>query len=66
MYPWPIYRTFAPPDLWGRSRESGKSRADIFADNDGLMMMVKSRNERIAGWMAVKEYLKPVMNEMGE
>ena len=62
--PWPIYCTFAPPDLWGRSQESGKSRADIFADNG--LMMVKSRNERVAGWMAVKEYLKPVMNEMGE
>ena len=62
--PWTIYCTFAPPDLWGRSQESGKSRADIFADNG--LMMVKSRNERVAGWMAVKEYLKPVMNEMGE
>lgn len=62
--PWDIYCTFAPPDLWGRSQESGKSRADIFADNS--LMMVKSRNERVAGWMAVKEYLKPVMNEMGE
>ena len=62
--PWPIYCTFAPSDLWGRSQESGKSRADIFADNG--LMMVKSRNERVAGWMAVKEYLKPVMNEMGE
>jgi len=62
--PWDIYCTFAPPDLWGRSQESGKSRADIFADNG--LMMIKSRNDRVAGWMAVKEYLKPVMNEMGE
>ena len=62
--PWDIYCTFAPPDLWGRSQESGKSRADIFADNG--LMMIKSRNDRVAGWLSVKEYLKPVMNEMGE
>lgn len=62
--PWEIYCTFAPPDLWGRSQESGKNRADIFSDNG--LMMVKSRNDRVAGWMAIKEYLKPIKNEMGE
>lgn len=48
----------APPDLWGRSQESGKSRADIFADN-GLFLTMTS-NDRTAGWMAVKELLKPI------
>lgn len=61
--PWDIYCTFAPPDLWSRSQESGKSRADIFNDNG--LMMVKAKNDRVAGWLSIKEYLKLNRSEDG-
>ena len=49
--------TYAPPDLWSRSQESGKCRADLF-HNAGLSL-IKSTNDRVAGWMCIKEMLKP-------
>lgn len=51
-----IYMHLAPPDLWNRNRETGKSTADIFADNG--IDLYKTNNDRIAGWYAVKEALK--------
>lgn len=51
-----IYQVLAPPDLWNRSQETGKSKALIFAES-GLTLS-KSNNDREAGWLAVKELLK--------
>lgn len=51
-----IYMTLAPPDLWNRSQETGKSKALLF-DEAGLNL-AKSNNDREAGWLAVKELLK--------
>jgi phage terminase large subunit len=51
-----IYAVLAPPDLWNRSQETGKSKALIF-DESGLTL-TKSNNDREAGWLAVKELLK--------
>lgn len=53
--------TYAPPDLWGRSQESGKSRAELF-QKAGLMLH-KSKNDRVAGWMCIKEMLKKNAND---
>lgn len=55
-----IYLTLAPPDLWGRSQETGRSRADIF--REAGLDLVKSRNDREAGWLAIKELLKKDAN----
>jgi hypothetical protein len=55
-----IYLTLAPPDLWGRSQESGKSRADLFYEAG--LSLTKSRNDREAGWLAIKELLKQDAN----
>jgi phage terminase large subunit len=57
-----IYDTLAPPDLWGRSQETGKSRAILF-DEAGLRLN-KSNNDRLAGWMAIHELLR--VNKDGE
>ena len=54
----------APPDLWNRSQESGKSRALLF-DEHGLEL-VKSNNDRQAGWLALKELLKERTAPNGE
>ncbi|MBQ8697250.1 MAG: phage terminase large subunit [Clostridia bacterium] len=54
--PEPVYETFAPPDLWGRQRETGKSIVEIF-DECGVPT-VRAENGRIAGWLCVKEWLR--------
>ncbi len=51
-----ILYTVAPDDLWARSQESAKSKADLFREA-GLNLLKGSRN-REAGWLAVKELLK--------
>lgn len=52
-----IYATLAPPDLFGRVQESGRSRAAIFSEHG--VPFVRSSNDRLAGWMALKELLSP-------
>ena len=51
-----VWCTLAPPDLWNRSQETGKSKAVLF-DEAGLRLE-KSNNDREAGWLAIKELLK--------
>ena len=51
-----IYLTLAPPDMWSRSQETGRSKAAIF--NEYGVTVTKSNNNREAGWLAVKELLK--------
>ena len=51
-----IYAVLAPPDLWNRSQETGKSKALIFGEAG--LELTKSNNDREAGWLAVKELLK--------
>lgn len=53
----------APPDLWNSRQETGKSMAQIFAENG--IVLTKTSNDRIDGWMAVKEWLKPVQDVDG-
>lgn len=51
-----VYATLAPPDLWNRSQETGKSKALIFAEHG--VRFTKTANDRETGWLAVKELLK--------
>ncbi|MBS5671978.1 MAG: phage terminase large subunit [Oscillospiraceae bacterium] len=51
-----IVCTMAPPDLWSRVKESGKTMATLFAEA-GLGLL-RTGNNRQAGWMAVKELLR--------
>ena len=51
-----IHATLAPPDLFGRVQESGRSRAEIFREHG--VPFVKSSNDRLAGWLALKELLR--------
>ena len=48
--------TIAPPDLWARSRENGKSNATTFMENG--LVLYKADNNRKQGWYALKELLK--------
>ena len=51
-----IEMTLAPPDIWGRSQESGRSRADLFRENG--VPLVRSDSRRESGWLNVKELLR--------
>lgn len=53
----------APPDLFGRRQESGRSAVDIW-QGQGLYFE-QSSNRRVAGWYAVKELLRPVSDGQG-
>lgn len=47
---------YAPPDLWNRRQDTGKSAAEVFGEND--LFLVKSNNDRVQGWYNVKEWLQ--------
>lgn len=47
--------TYAPPDMWFRNQDSGKTKADLFAENG--MPIIKSVNDRVTGWANVREWL---------
>lgn len=51
-----IFETFAPPDMWNRRQDSGRSAADIFADCG--VICSKARNDRVNGWHDLHEWLK--------
>jgi phage terminase large subunit len=60
----PINGIFAPPDLWNRRQDTGKSVAQIF--NSCSLPLIKSNNNRVSGWLAVKEFLHPYKDEWGK
>ncbi len=55
-----IYATFAPPDMWSRSQETGRDKAQIFYESG--LTLTKASNDREAGWLAIKELLKTDAN----
>ena len=60
-----VHLYLAPPDLWQRKPETGRSVADIFREAAGINLTQVS-NDRIAGWMAIHERLKVVPDEQGQ
>ena len=50
-----IYQTIAPPDLWNRRQDSGKSAAELFYEQG--VTLVKAQNNRVMGWMDLHEWL---------
>lgn len=55
---------YAPPDLWNRNKDTGKSTSDIFAENG--QYLTKADNNRVTGWLAVHEWLKVFDDEQGQ
>ena len=51
-----IYATLAPPDMWSRSQESGKTKAGLFSEYG--VNFTKTSNDRECGWLAIKELLR--------
>ena len=51
-----IQYTIAPPDMWSTQKDTGRTMADLFAANG--VGLVRGSNQRVQGWMVLKEYLK--------
>ena len=49
---------YAPPDLYNRNRDTGKSTIDIFSEHG--LHFIKAENDRIQGWYNVKEWIKVI------
>ena len=47
---------FAPPDLWNRQKDSGKSIARLFYEQG--ITLTRVPNDRRSGWLELKEWLK--------
>lgn len=50
--------TFAPPDMWNRQKDSGKTMAEIFLRNG--LSIVKSDNNRVQGHMIMRDMMSPI------
>ena len=57
------WETLAPPDLWSRSKDTGRSIEETFMLNG--VTFSKASNDRKAGWMQIHERLKPTGAEDG-
>ena len=54
----------APPDLWNRRQETGKSAAAIFSECG--VDLTKTSNDMLSGCLAMKEWLKPKENDQSD
>ena len=54
----------APPDMWNRRQDTGKSVAELFLDYG--IPLFKASNDRVQGWYSLKEWLHPRTDEFGE
>ena len=59
-----VKKVYAPPDMWNRRQDTGRSMAEMFASCG--TPLIKASNDRIAGWAAVKEYIEIPVNDAGE
>lgn len=50
--------TFAPPDIWSRQKDTGRTMAETFALNG--LPLIKAENNRVQGHMMIKDALAPM------
>lgn len=53
-----IQATYAPPDMWNRLKDTGKTMAEIFMTNG--LALVRSDNNRVQGHMMMKSMMAPM------
>lgn len=53
-----ILATAAPPDLWSKQKDSGRTIEELFAK--GGVPLARVSSARVAGWLALKERLRDV------
>ncbi|MFV0352206.1 MAG: phage terminase large subunit, partial [Oscillospiraceae bacterium] len=54
----------APPDLWNRQKDTGRSIAEIFAEHG--VYLRRADNSRVQGWLNLKEALRVQPDEHGK
>lgn len=59
-----IEDTIAPPDMWSRQKDTGKTMAELYDDNG--IRLYKGDNSRVDGWLNLHEWLKPIVGADGE
>lgn len=59
----PVSHIYAPPDLWNRQRDTGRSIAALFFEAG--VRLTRVDNTRRAGWLELKEWLKIITDETG-
>ncbi len=59
-----VVQYLAPPDLWSRQKDSGKSIAELFREQG--IRLTRAPNTRVSGWMQLKEWLRVQECEDGE
>ena len=55
---------YAPPDMWNRHSDTGRSTADIFALHG--IGLTRAKNDRVQGWYDLAEWLRPFEDEQGQ
>jgi len=58
-----LYERYAPPDLWNRRQETGKSAFEVFGENGVWLTKTDRVNEH--GCLSFKEWLNPYEDEQG-
>jgi len=53
-----IISYIAPPDLWNRRQDTGKSAAEIFSESAEGIFLVQASNDRVQGWFNMREWLR--------
>lgn len=59
-----VFAYLAPGDLWNRRQDTGKSAAEIFFEHG--VPITKASNNRVQGWLNLKEWLKPLPDMFGK
>jgi phage terminase large subunit len=52
-----IQATYAPPDIWNRQKDTGRTMAELFMQNG--VPLIKSDNNRVQGHMILKDMMAP-------
>lgn len=53
-----ITTTYAPPDMWSRQKDTGKTMAELYMRYE--VPIIKSENNRVQGHMMIKDMLSPM------
>lgn len=59
-----ISEYFAPPDMWNKHNDTGKSTAEYFQEA-GIRLSI-AQNDRVQGWYDLAEWLNPALDEQGQ
>lgn len=55
-----IYEYIAPPDMWNRGSDTGRSVVEVAAEAG--ISFSRASNQRVAGWLDLREWLRPFMD----